>query len=499
MKIHHSRRWGIVLALLSTTPLVASQQSCSSPSECPKTQYCNSVGTCMNMGGCAKVLDCSDETNVFGQALCIGTQFCENETCGIACGVDVEAPLTDSTPVDPRFKCTTTSDCSSSGEFYCRNDGICEKMGYCGVVEDCSLDDNQGYPIAPCFGGMECMNRKCEMNCHGGSDALYACETSADCPEQPDMYCNSYDTCQKTGTCVIAEDCSLQGNSFMSITCVGTQFCDEMGMCGKQCTESTEGDPVDPPPKPAKGAEQDGPPFLTSCSSDDDCNGITALTTRAAVEDPMYCAQGTCKKHGTCTSDSDCMNPSNNIWSDPRCFGYLYCTKEGTCDRNCGKDCKNRQSAASCLANACDTADWSECDGAASCITNSCDGGCHQMLFNAAGEVLPGCTVAADGDVVNFNEMEDTKAGAELDRGNDPKEPTMESANTEDSKSETEPNMEDANTEETKSETDTEQEEAEPNEGADEQDLETSNLESSANRTTQLFAILAAIFVATTF
>lgn len=541
MKIHHSRRWGVVLALLST-PLVASQESCSSTAECQETQYCNSLGICMDMGDCAEVKDCLDETNVFGQALCIGVEFCEDGSCGIACGA--EPSITDPTPVDPNFLCTTSADCPSE-KYYCSTGGTCEKPGGCNVVDDCFLDDNQGYPVAPCMGGMECMDRKCEMNCYGGSDALFACETASDCPDSS-MYCNSYETCQQSGTCVIAEDCDLPGNSYMSIDCVGFNFCDEMGRCGKQCAEESE--PVEagegelgevPRPTPFSctvseecpdeeycagtgscmpmgacdqlddcsnlgnlfitpacvgtltceegrcgkqcgglpdlGEDNEAPVVIDGipCSNDDDCNGITTSTTRSAVEEPMYCAQGTCKKHGECSSDNDCINPANFMWSDPRCFGYLFCTSEGTCDRKCGNDCKNGGRAVQCFANPCETMDWSECDDAVSCVMDACNGECDQMLFNAAGYKLADCAVAADGDAIDISGMEGTKAGADLDRVNEPKEPSAEGVNPEDTKPVTEPEQ-DGN-----------------------QNLDTSNLVSSANRTTQLFAILAAVFVAT--
>merc|ERR1712224_1108267 len=82
--------------------------------------------------------------------------------------------------------------------------------------------------------------------------------------------------------------------------------------------------------------------------------------------EPKYCAQGVCMNHGSCLSDSDCVNPANFIWSDKKCLGYLYCTSEGRCDRNCGEICKNGSKSVDCFANPCDTQPM--CDEAASCV-----------------------------------------------------------------------------------------------------------------------------------
>ena len=542
MKIHPTLL-GVALVLVATP--VASQGSCSNSTDCPADTYCSSLSnTCVDIGVCSEVSECSDEGNNFAMALCLGTIFCKKGRCEIDCSI--QPPTENDDPVEPVLLCETNDDCPSEGMgMFCASDGICERMGGCAEVSDCSNEGNF-FPVAACMGYMTCNDRKCKQKCTG-SDALFGCTTSSDCPES-DMYCNSYEFCSKFGSCEQDEDCSNEDNSFMMATCVGRKYCDD-GMCAIECGVSPE-DPVQPikpegptcstsddcpndldycstsgicrkpgscievedcaltdnvfpmvacvgrqyceegmcgiacgdfpevPVEPIKpggptcstsddcpndldycstsgicrkpgscikvedcalkdnvfpmiecvgqqycddgmcGMECgvfpevpiDGQPFeegqpvderdqadnespvdveFTSCTSDSDC--VTSSTTRSM--EPKYCAQGVCMNHGSCLSDSDCVNPSNFIWSDKKCLGYLYCTSEGLCDRNCGEICKNGSKSVDCFANPCDTQPM--CDEAASCVMDTCDGECSAVYFDKAGEVLD-CSITRD-------------------------------------------------------------------------------------------------------
>ena len=388
---------------------------CSSHDEC--LVYCASDGYCETTGACATAEDCEVEENQgYPLDLCIGKLTCENRMCGIKCG-----DFSKSETCDSHSECT--------GNQYCASDGVCEKIGGCATAKDCEVEENQGYPIAACMGVMQCSNRQCGMDCSGGSDALYACLTSEDCVER-DTYCNNYEFCSKNGSCITDEDCSMPGNNFMEIECVGTRYCSETGMCAKTCdgfesprlTCNTSSDCSDGEYCAGNGvclemgwcdqvedctnlgneimfpacvgtitceSGQCGKTCDTFCTSDDECNNsITTATTRSAPGETLYCAQGVCKKQGSCVSDNDCMNPSNILWNDKRCMGYLHC-RDGLCDRECGVDCKNGSKAAQCFEDPCEVDDWESRNGAVSCQMTSCDGGCDLILFDMGGHVLP--------------------------------------------------------------------------------------------------------------
>jgi len=129
---------------------------------------------------------------------------------------------------------------------------------------------------------------------------------------------------------------------------------------------------------------QPGPDLPVSCTQDSDCAFTTSTTRSSEGAKEQYCAQGVCRDHGACRSDSDCHNPSNILWNDKRCAGYLHCTEEGMCDRVCGEDCKNGSKAVQCFADPCSAS----CPEAKSCYASYCDGECRAEYFNAAGEVF---------------------------------------------------------------------------------------------------------------
>jgi len=428
---------------------------CKSNEDCPVSldgskQYCASDGICEEMGGCAVAEDCGKrENDDYMLAACVGTITCTERRCGILCdGADVSPKVPGS--------CLSHEDCPVGG--YCASDGQCEKIGGCATVADCWLEENQGYPIPACMGEMQCADRRCDMRCTG-SDALFPCLTSDACIE-PETYCNSFEFCGKNGSCVTDEDCSKEDNFYMEIECVGRKYCDGMGMCAKDCSSAPIGaacgtsldcadgeycagngsclpfGACDVPgdctalgndiffpacvgtifceagmcgktcdgagePFPAKefdGEDGSAVDIEIFCTTDDDCNNsITAATARSAFpHEELYCAAGTCKPQGYCSTDNDCINPSNIYFSDKRCIGFLFCTEEGKCDRECSSLCKDGSLMAQCDTNPCDTNDWASCDGAASCVLTTCGNTCDYMLFDAAGNVLPDCAVASN-------------------------------------------------------------------------------------------------------
>jgi len=463
--------FGLFLALLAShvDVLEAAAEAplkCDRADKCPENYWCHFVsGNCVDNGSCTDVADCENPDNSYAVALCIGATTCNDSYCGIDCGVFPEGAATQdpselSTEVFEGTACSTDDDCVGRDDHFCASDGFCASLGGCAIVEDCFVDANSGIPIAPCMPGMKCSNRKCETDCSGGSDALFACDTTKDCPD-PEHYCDSYGVCRANGRCTILDDCDIADNFFIEIECVGPYTC-EMGSCGKTCsggggvgvvpilpeletkcmsTSDCEGDDycagngyclepmacdreadcsntdnsfmsaacvgsfscdsgmcakncdTDEAKTPDNGSPVDintGSPLKggANCTSDADCVGITTSTMRAADGTRSeYCAQGVCMSEGSCMSDSDCINPSNIIFFDKRCMGYLHCVPEtGTCDRVCGESCKNGASRVECFANPCDVQPL--CEGAVSCTMTTCDRDCKAVYFDPAGEVF---------------------------------------------------------------------------------------------------------------
>lgn len=463
---------GLFLALLTShvDVLEAAAEAplkCDRAGNCPEDHWCHSVsGDCMKNGSCTDVADCDNPNNSYGGVLCIGTKTCNDSKCGVDCGVG-ELPVGAATQVPSEaFEgtvCSTDDDCVDRDDHFCASDGFCASLGGCAIAEDCFVDAN---PIAIplCMGGMECNNRTCVMDCSGGSDALFGCNTTEDCPV-PEHYCDSYGTCRANGRCTMPDDCGIPDNFFMRIECVGPYTC-EMGICGKTCSDGGGGGtgvfPILPEPETpcmstsdcegddycagngyclepmacdregdcshpdnsfmsaacvgsfscdsgmcAKNCNTDeaktpdnnmGSPLKggANCSSDADCVSFTTSTTRAADGTKSeYCAQGVCMSEGSCLSDSDCINPSNILWNDVKCMGYLQCVPEtGTCNRVCGQSCKSGASPIACFENPCDAQPL--CEGAVSCTMTTCDKDCKALYFDPAGEVFD-CNAATGG------------------------------------------------------------------------------------------------------
>lgn len=105
----------------------------------------------------------------------------------------------------------------------------------------CLADDDCGEGYQCPNEVVRCIRFPCFLSCQpetlGGVGA--GCGTSADCQE--DLFCGADGTCQPDGTCNSGdvEECSMPGNMWIHVMCVGTPTCDG-GSCGWDC--STGGD-----------------------------------------------------------------------------------------------------------------------------------------------------------------------------------------------------------------------------------------------------------------
>lgn len=402
MKIHTLAIWGAVIALAQQqVAALKDQPSCVAHEDCPEGGYCASDGTCEKIGGCATRSDCFiAENQGYPVAACIGSLDCGNRRCSMKCsGLDVE------------FPCSAERKCLNDG-MYCTSRKVCGNVGSCASDEDCFKEENVFAEIG-CVGTKYCdATGMCAKECTTeAAPVRAACETSTDCADGE--YCGRNGGCLSSGFCETLSDCFMPGHDLVFPACVGTVLC-ETGMCTKNCDG---GKPL-PEPLPAAGGNpgviggNEAVPENTTavdisifCTTDDDCNSksnVTTATTRSAFPgDEMYCAAGTCKHQGHCSTDNDCINPSNIYFNDKRCAGYLFCTEQGTCDRECSTTCKDGSLMAQCFADACDTNDWASCQGADSCIMTTCNGTCDFMIFDAAGNVLPECVIGEDPIVSN--------------------------------------------------------------------------------------------------
>lgn len=374
--------------------------SCDTTSDCPgDDMYCNIYGICMGMGTCVESKDCDNFENVFPEIACVGTRYCENAKCGKVCDGGARPPTRPQ--VAPAF-CTTTNECPV--DMYCSGSGNCLPFGGCDAVPDCKTLDNE-IVFPACVGTIFCTDGQCGKTCDGvggGSSLPDLCASNVDCPVEG-SYCAGNGLCLKSGYCDREADCTAPGNDIAFPACVGTISCTNR-QCGKVC--DGDGDvvgisggvsdvatPAEPTFEDKENEDNVAPVNVTviSCVTDADCNGTTTATTRSVLGE-MYCASGVCTEHGSCFTDEDCINPANFLFNDKRCMGYLYCNTDGLCDRECGTICKNGSRSADCYEDECGKIDLSECAGAVSCTMSTCDEKCSVVLFDASGNVLPGCT-----------------------------------------------------------------------------------------------------------
>mmetsp|Transcript_22778 Transcript_22778/g.46347 ORF Transcript_22778/g.46347 Transcript_22778/m.46347 type:complete len:519 (+) Transcript_22778:322-1878(+) len=403
-------------------PVVLPVIACTTTDDCPSDDdsfldgnYCASDGTCTPIGSCAILDDCrSDDNKGYPRAACFGSLVCQETRCKMECtGTDA---LT--TPKETATTCQTSDQCTGQEE-YCSGDGTCREGGACASVEDCSSPDNV-FATALCLGTTVCEEERCGIICGGvdeiGNTTGAPCSTSDDCDGASD-YCSSGGTCLRVGECSTLGDCTNEDNGpYPVASCMGTLECAGNGMCAMDCTT----EPI--PALPAPGAEVSPPVIdqggdgsslpvdvsLVSCASDADCNVVSTTrlagnSTGAAWPPPMYCAQGTCRKQGFCSTVEDCTNPSNNRWADKKCVGYLVCdAATSTCDRVCGSQwCPKGSRYTPCVVDPCIAAvedvvpPGSPCLNSVSCRTTNCDGGCNALYYDASGTPIEKCDAPA--------------------------------------------------------------------------------------------------------
>jgi hypothetical protein len=124
----------------------------------------------------------------------------------------------------------------------------------------------------------------------------------------------------------------------------------------------------------------------------DPAGAATSCTSNSDCENNQYCGQGICLARGDCTTDLDCINPSN--WYPViECTGPLTCSiDEGTCGRICGPTCPDGMEEVECRRAPCDAnATTEECraESPISCVDDYC-GGCNAIYFNVMGNQV--CT-----------------------------------------------------------------------------------------------------------
>jgi len=406
MKMMNARpaQLGLFLALLSllsgTSPVASQEVSCETSDDCPDDTYCSNGSICLDVGACTELDDCVNPSNSpYPVALCLGTTVCGEGFCGVDCA---EIPPDDKPPIDDKgpdngVQCAKNSDCDGQrGDHYCASDGICEPMGGCAVPGDCLNDANWGFPIAMCIGSMMCDKRTCGMDCSGGSDAIFLCDTSDDCSE-PESYCTVNGHCRKHGTCDIVDDCSVFDNTYMMIECVGRLYC-EGWQCGIACGEV----PVDSNPAVKCGTSQDcdGDDYCAgnglclpagSCDRVNDCSDPDNLFMMAACVGPITCESAMCAK--SCDSSepelSSCFT-NDDCGFEEYCAGNGMCYPSGACDQV--KDCSNLDNFFITPA----------CVGTMSCDSDTCSKTCDSAdadtTENGSPVVVDVATCSSDSD-----------------------------------------------------------------------------------------------------
>lgn len=101
----------------------------------------------------------------------------------------------------------------------------------------CLADDDCGPGLQCPTEVVRCIRFPCFLSCQpeassGGEGD--ACDSSLDC--DADLYCGAGGTCERDGSCPSGDvaECSMEGNDYPVILCVGTLRC-EAGGCGIQC------------------------------------------------------------------------------------------------------------------------------------------------------------------------------------------------------------------------------------------------------------------------
>jgi len=225
------------------------------------------------------------------------------------------------------------------------------------------------------------------------------CRENDDCNDN--QFC-SEGVCRDHGTCNTLIDCMNPTNSYPVIECTGFMKCED-GICGRQCS-------LNPCPANLPSTTCLAQPCVaTKCDEpydvciDDYCGGCNAIFLNAAgtqvctVEQSSskackantncnakeeYCAQGTCRPHGYCSTVRDCQIPSNQ-YSVTFCMGDLIC-ENNACGVECsGSACANNVVETPCSPAPCNVTECNE--PYETCVNDYC-GGCNAIFFNAAGD-----------------------------------------------------------------------------------------------------------------
>lgn len=460
--------------LLSSTVI-----ACNTTEECNEGFYCVEMSQkCLPIGGCSNLLDCSNPANQpYGVNLCIGSLECQDNKCIMNCGGGIDEPdsalqekndngINDSTsdPDPIPLDVPTTSFCQSNDECgngeFCTLAGLCLVIGGCALDKDCFNDDNQPFPVALCFGDLQCQEGTCAMNCGvqpgptvpGGDNGLsWGCAADSDCLEAE--YC-ARGKCLVNGMCTSDSDCLNPKHIFADTMCIGYLECGNDGFCRRNCGMPCKDEKKEVQCTISACDTKIACPDAVSCVPDycDECNAINfdaagsvitdcTANTRDAKNSTGYapcnsdsdcftkqidrsssldkngwfCAQGVCMDMGSCVSDSDCNNPMN-VFDDIRCSGFISCGDDGMCTRVCGESCKDGSKQIECPFDPCNRKDF--CIDAVSCRANRCGGKCEAMYYNAAGEIIDECeSVEADATVNDATDstktnpvLDDTKA-----------------------------------------------------------------------------------------
>jgi len=174
------------------------------------------------------------------------------------------------------------------------------------------------------------------------------CTSNADC-DPTTSYCNGR-RCSPMGSCRWKRDCSLPGNIYPVVQCIGDILCSAEKQCFRQCK-------IEPGP----------------CLSSSDCS------------EGEYCQRGVCSEMGSCLSDADCFNP-NNLYPVIMCIGPVTCTTENRCGKKCSDtNCPADKPPVQCFESPCTVVEKT-CTTAkvAGCADYYC-GGCNAFAFDQAG------------------------------------------------------------------------------------------------------------------
>lgn len=113
-----------------------------------------------------------------------------------------------------------------------KSDERCYANTDCGEGERCNAGE-VCLPPPGCRPGQPCP-AVCTGYCVEEPDGPWRCMAPEQCPE--DAYCSVDGQCLSDGQCNVPADCTLEGNVYPTILCIGYPTCTR-GRCGTQCGE----------------------------------------------------------------------------------------------------------------------------------------------------------------------------------------------------------------------------------------------------------------------